>query len=132
MGQGNLFRAYESRLAARDVHADTLRLARHAEVSVKLSAVGQALPEVGTELATTNAHRICAAAHQLGTTVTLDMEDHTTTDRTLATLRELRRDYPETGATLYGTTPTFLERLGLGSLDELPPLAPYLPSGAYL
>ncbi len=28
------------------------------------------------------------------------MEDHTTTDRTLATLRELRRDYPETGAVL--------------------------------
>jgi segregation and condensation protein B len=34
---------------------------------------------------------------------------------------------PSTGATLYGTTPYFLERLGLSSLDELPPLAPYLP-----
>ena len=75
-------------------------LARHAEVSVKLSAVGQALPEVGDRLAGENARRICAAAHQLGTTVTLDMEDHTTTDRTLTTLRELRRDYPETGAVL--------------------------------
>jgi segregation and condensation protein B len=32
-----------------------------------------------------------------------------------------------TGATLYGTTTTFLERMGLGSLDELPALAPYLP-----
>ena len=32
-----------------------------------------------------------------------------------------------TGAVLYGTTGYFLERLGLGSLDELPPLAPYLP-----
>jgi len=31
------------------------------------------------------------------------------------------------GAVLYGTTVEFLERLGLGSLDELPPLAPYLP-----
>jgi segregation and condensation protein B len=31
------------------------------------------------------------------------------------------------GALLYGTTPYFLERLGLTSLDELPPLAPYLP-----
>ena len=31
------------------------------------------------------------------------------------------------GAVLYGTTPYFLERLGLGSLDALPPLAPYLP-----
>jgi len=32
-----------------------------------------------------------------------------------------------TGAVLYGTTGYFLERMGLGSLDELPPLAPYLP-----
>ena len=31
------------------------------------------------------------------------------------------------GAVLYGTTTELLERLGLGSLDELPPLAPYLP-----
>lgn len=34
-----------------------------------------------------------------------------------------------TGAILYGTTPAFLERLGLISLDDLPPLAPYLPDG---
>lgn len=33
----------------------------------------------------------------------------------------------EQGAMLYGTTPYFLQRLGLGSLDELPALAPYLP-----
>jgi proline dehydrogenase len=75
-------------------------LAGKAEVSVKLSAVGQALPSRGNEIATTNARRICAAARKAGTTVTLDMEDHTTTDATLATLRELRKDYPETGAVL--------------------------------
>ena len=33
----------------------------------------------------------------------------------------------DTGATLYRTTSFFLQRLGLGSLDELPALAPYLP-----
>ena len=33
----------------------------------------------------------------------------------------------ETGAILYKTTSYFLERLGLNSLDDLPPLAPYLP-----
>jgi segregation and condensation protein B len=32
------------------------------------------------------------------------------------------------GATLYVTTPYFLSRLGLRSLDELPSLAPYLPT----
>ena len=33
----------------------------------------------------------------------------------------------ETGALLYGTTPHFLERLGLAALNELPPLSEYLP-----
>ncbi len=32
-----------------------------------------------------------------------------------------------TSAVLYRTTPYFLERLGLGSLDELPPLGPLVP-----
>ena len=75
-------------------------LARNAEVSVKLSAIGQALPEVGRKLSEENARRICRAARDVGTTVTLDMEDHTTTDHTLATLMELRKDFPETGAVL--------------------------------
>jgi segregation and condensation protein B len=33
----------------------------------------------------------------------------------------------EGGSILYGTTSSFLERMGLGSLDELPALAPFLP-----
>jgi proline dehydrogenase len=66
-----------------------------AEVSVKLSAVGQTIDEA---MALDNARTICAAAHERGTTVTLDMEDHTTTDSTLSVLRELRKDFPSTGA----------------------------------
>jgi len=34
---------------------------------------------------------------------------------------------PESGAHLYRTTILFLEKLGLDSVDELPPLAPFLP-----
>jgi segregation and condensation protein B len=34
---------------------------------------------------------------------------------------------PETGAHLYRTTTLFLEKLGLDSLEQLPPLAPLLP-----
>ena len=75
-------------------------LAREVEVSVKLSAIGQALPEVGEKVAVENARTICHAARNAGTTVTLDMEDHTTTDSTLGILRELRKDFPETGAVL--------------------------------
>ena len=52
------------------------------------------------KIALENARTICRAARNAGTTVTLDMEDHTTTDSTLATLRELRKDFPETGAVL--------------------------------
>ena len=77
------------------LHADGL--ADRAEVSVKLSAVGQLLDE---RLALDNAARICAAAQRCGTTVTLDMEDHTTTDSTLRVLAELRGTYPWVGAVL--------------------------------
>jgi proline dehydrogenase len=73
----------------------TAGLASSAEVSVKLSAVGQALDHC---LAIDNAREICAAAAMAGTTVTLDMEDHTTTDATLESLAELRADYPWVGA----------------------------------
>lgn len=77
-------------LSARD-------LTDRAEVSVKLSAVGQRLEEA---LALRNASRICAAAEQAGTTVTLDAEDHTLTDSTLRVHAELRRRWPRTGAVL--------------------------------
>ena len=48
-------------------------LARNAEVSVKLSAIGQALPDEGEKVALENARTICHAARNAGTTVTLDM-----------------------------------------------------------
>lgn len=74
-------------------------LTDRAEVSIKLTALGCALPG-GRELALSNARVICAAAAQVGTTVTVDAEDHTTTDTTLGILAELRRDFPDTGGVL--------------------------------
>lgn len=68
-----------------------------AEVSVKLSALGQALDE---DLAIDNARRVCAAAHAADTTVTIDMEGHDTVDSTLRILRALRADFPGTGAVI--------------------------------
>ncbi|MDR0848209.1 MAG: SMC-Scp complex subunit ScpB [Propionibacteriaceae bacterium] len=38
----------------------------------------------------------------------------------------------DSGASLLGTTPYFLERMGLTSLEELPPLAPHLPDATAL
>ncbi len=75
-------------------------LAARAEVSVKLSAVGQLLGADGEKIALDNAAMICGAARNAGTTVTIDMEDHTTTDSTLGIVRELRADHPSTGAVL--------------------------------
>ena len=75
-------------------------LADVAEVSVKLSAVGQLLGGDGEQVALDNVQLICEAAVEAGTTVTIDMEDHTTTDSTLGVVRELRRDYPWLGTVL--------------------------------
>lgn len=54
--------------------------------------------------------------------------------RTLVT-RELIEEHgrdAETGAMLFSTTDYFLERMGLTSLDQLPPIAPYLPEASAL
>jgi len=87
--------------ATRDDYVRLLRalsdaeLTPAAEVSVKLSALGQRFDE---KLAYAHAHAICAAASEAGTTVTLDMEDHTTADSTLEVLSRLRVDFPTIGA----------------------------------
>ena len=69
------------------------------EVSVKLTALGQQLAD-GEKIAFENAEKICVAARAAGTMITIDMEDHTTTDATLGIVREIRRDFPDTGAVL--------------------------------
>ena len=74
-------------------------LADRVEVSIKLSALGSLLKD-GYELALDNARVICTTAERAGTTVTVDMEDHTSTDATLRTVRTLRADYPWVGAVL--------------------------------
>ncbi len=90
---------------------DDAGLTAGAEVSVKLSAIGQALDR---SLCVDNARRIVEAATTAGTTVTLDMEDHTTTDSTLAILAQLRADFPSTGAVIQ----SYLRR-SAGDVEDL-------------
>lgn len=54
--------------------------------------------------------------------------------RTLATrgLIEEAGHSEETGAMLWRTSPLFLEKMGLTSLDEMPPIAPHLPEASLL
>ena len=70
------------------------------EVSLKLSALGQALPRDGEKIARENAHEICSRAREVGAWVTVDAEDHTTTDSTLSIVRDLRADFPWLGTVL--------------------------------
>ncbi|MFD0268935.1 proline dehydrogenase family protein [Streptomyces sp. NPDC127106] len=95
----------EQSYAARDAYLELidrlkeLELGERAEMSVKLSMFGQAL-EGGHELALANVRPVVEAAAAIGTTVTLDAEDHTTLDSMFAIHDELRKDFPQTGCVI--------------------------------
>ncbi|MFF8972159.1 proline dehydrogenase family protein [Streptomyces sp. NPDC014995] len=76
-----------------------LELGPKVEMSVKLSMFGQAL-DGGHELALANVRPVVEAATAIGTTVTLDAEDHTTLDSMFAIHEELRKDFPQTGCVI--------------------------------
>ncbi|MFE0423817.1 proline dehydrogenase family protein [Streptomyces sp. NPDC058953] len=90
-------------LRARDAYLELIEalkplgLGERVEMSVKLSSFGQALSG-GHDLALRNVTPVVEAATEIGTTVTLDMEDHTTVDSTLAIHADLRERFPRTGA----------------------------------
>ncbi|MEU0137786.1 proline dehydrogenase family protein [Streptomyces sp. NPDC006296] len=111
----------EQAAAARDAYLELvgrlkeLGLGTRAEMSVKLSMFGQALPASvagaagapsgsafpgGHELALANVRPVVEAAAAIGTTVTLDAEDHTTLDSMFAIHEELRKDFPQTGCVI--------------------------------
>ncbi|GAA3808139.1 proline dehydrogenase family protein [Streptomyces phyllanthi] len=110
-------------MAARDSYLELvdrlkgLELGARAEMSVKLSMFGQSLPSPttalkegssgpvpefrgGHELALANVRPVVQAAAAIGTTVTLDAEDHTTLDSMFAIHEELRKDFPQTGCVI--------------------------------
>lgn len=95
----------EQAAAARDAYLalidrlSDLGLGERVEMSVKLSMFGQALPG-GHELALANVRPVVEAAAAIGTTVTLDAEDHTTLDSMFAVHEELRKDFPQTGCVI--------------------------------
>jgi proline dehydrogenase len=70
------------------------------EVSVKATAVGLFLPENGEKTATENIARICAAARDAGTTVTLDAEDHLAVGPALGITAQLRPEFSDLGCVI--------------------------------
>jgi proline dehydrogenase len=92
--------AYLALLDALGTRSEPAGKVRPLEVSLKLSALGQALPRDGEKIALENALTICERAQRVGVWVTVDAEDHTTTDSTLSIVRELRNDYDWLGTVL--------------------------------
>ncbi|MBU9766271.1 proline dehydrogenase [Mycobacterium sp. TNTM28] len=92
--------AYLALLDGLAQRGDTATAVRPLEVSLKLSALGQALPRDGAKIAYENAHTICAKAREVGAWVTVDAEDHTTTDSTLSIVRDLRTEFAWLGTVL--------------------------------
>ena len=68
-----------------------------AEVSVKPTAVGLFL---GEQIAKENIARICAAAREAGTTVTLDAEEFAAVDPTMRIAAQLRGEYSDLGCVI--------------------------------
>lgn len=99
---------------------------RPLEVSVKLSALGQALERDGEKIARENAHTICARAQRVGAWVTVDAEDHTTTDSTLSIVADLRTEFPWLGVVLQA----YLRRT-LGDCRDFASARVRLCKGAY-
>ncbi|QLL06310.1 proline dehydrogenase family protein [Mycobacterium vicinigordonae] len=94
-------RAYLDLVDALGSRVDVARQGvRPLEVSVKLSALGQALKRDGEKIALDNARAICERAAAVGVWVTVDAEDHTTTDSTLSISGDLRVDFPWLGTAL--------------------------------
>lgn len=93
-------RAYTELLDALGQRTEVAGTPRPLEVSLKLSALGQALVRDGDKIAVENARAICAKARDVGAWVTVDAEDHTTTDSTLSIVRDLRTDFPWVGTVL--------------------------------
>jgi proline dehydrogenase len=92
--------AYLALLDALDRRAEPAAAVRPLEVSLKLSALGQALPRDGEKIALENAHTVCERAQRAGIWVTVDAEDHTTTDSTLSIVRDLRTEFGWLGTVL--------------------------------
>jgi proline dehydrogenase len=129
------------------LQADGLTADGAVEVSVKPTAVGLLLPSpdgapprarqagdsaAGERLAFENIERIAAAADAAGTTVTIDAEDHRTTDASLRIAGRLRERYPSVGSVVQASlrrTETDVRALATAGSDDAPRVR--LCKGAY-
>lgn len=95
---------------------DELRARPHANISIKLSALGQQMDEADCLRRT---REIVAHARDVDSFVRLDMEDHTTVDSTLRIYRELRKEFDNCGVVLQSRL--FRTRADVEALRDLQP-----------
>ena len=96
---------------------DDLGACPYANISIKLSALGQALDE---DLCARHLEKLLAKAAGYGQFVRFDMEDHTTTDSTLRLYRRMVGRFPRIGVVLQSR----LHR----TVDDVRDLAPLKPN----
>lgn len=124
-GEGGRPRGFELRQAAGGWRVYSS--AAHADVVGRFVLDGQAarLTQAALETLAVVAYRQPVTRGQISAVRGVNVESVVRTLVTRGLIAEVGTE--PSGAVLYGTTPYFLERMGMGSLDELPPLAPYLP-----
>ncbi|PZR51940.1 segregation and condensation protein B [Xylanimonas oleitrophica] len=100
----------------------------HADVVARLVLEGQSarLSQAALETLAVIAYRQPVTRGQVSAVRGVNVDGVVRTLLARGLVAEVGQD-PLTGATLFGTTGEFLDRMGWQSLDELPPLAPHLP-----
>ena len=86
------------------------------------------LTQAALETLSIVAYKQPASRQQISAIRGVDSDGVVTTLENRGLIHEVSRDPGPGQAILYGTTGTFLERMGLRSLDELPPIASMLPA----
>lgn len=102
--------------------------AAHAEVVTAFVLEGQTakLTQASLETLAVIAYRQPVSRGRISAIRGVNVDGVVRTLLTRGLITEVGQD-AEGGALLYGTTEYFLERMGLDSLEDLAPLAPYLP-----
>ncbi len=115
---GESIQSREDAAACRDAYlalVDRIADRPHCTVSLKPTSMGL---HQGRALCRANIEQVTARAAAVGRGVTIDMEDRSTVDDTLAIYRELRPRYPNLGTVLQSRlkrTPGDIEALGEGA-----------------
>lgn len=128
-GQGGRVRGFELRRAAGGWRIHSAPAHADAVAAFVLEGQSAKLTAASLETLAVIAYRQPVARGRIAAIRGVNVDGVVRTLLTRGLVTEVGVD-PDGGAILYGTTEYFLERMGLDSLEDLQPLAPYLPDDA--